>query len=267
MITITGILTDPGWLDTHTLTIEWAPGVTETQDLAAGVYEFQLSHVYTTPGDYIVTITAADPDGGRSSQVFSIKVQLNVVDAGPDQVANEGQSVHFMGSFVDPGLLASPQAGEIILWDFGDGVTTTGVLTPTHSFGDNGNFTVTLTVTDTYGSAGHDSLQVFTANIPPSLESLPDRTVRPGQVITITGVLTDPGWLDTHTLTIEWAPGVTETQDLAAGVYEFQLSHLYPTSGDYIVTVTAADPEGGVSTQVFSIKVQLYEVFLPLTQR
>ena len=178
-------------------------------------------------------VIVTDNDALPMSDFETIQVTVNevnldpIVDAGPDQEASEGQPVHFTGSFVDPGLLASPQAGESILWDFGDGVTASGVLTPTHSFGNNGNFTVTLTVTDTYGGAGHDSLQVSTTNTPPALEALPDRTVRPGQAITITGVLTDPGWLDTHTLTIEWAPGVTETLDLAAGVYEFQLSHVY----------------------------------------
>ena len=144
-------------------------------------------------------------------QVTVNEVNLDpIVDAGPDQEAGEGQPVSFTGSFVDPGLLASPQAGESILWDFGDGVTASGVLTPTHSFGNNGNFTVTLTVTDTYGGAGYDSLQVSTTNTPPAIEALPDRIAISGQPITITGFITDPGWLDTHTLTIEWSSGVTE---------------------------------------------------------
>ena len=61
--------------------------------------------------------------------------------------------------------------------------------------------------------------------------------------------------------------GVTENLDLAAGVYEFQLSHAYAALGDYTVTITVADPDGGLSSQVFTITVQLYEIFLPLTRR
>jgi hypothetical protein len=225
------------------------------------------------PGTYPVKVIVTDNSGFPLSDFEIIQVTVNevnldpIVDAGPDQAANEGQPVHFTGSFVDPGLLGIPQAGESILWDFGDGITTTGVLTPTHSYGNNGIFTVTLTVTDTYGGAGHDSLQVSTTNISPVLEALPDRTAGPGQLITINGVFTDPGWLDTHTLTIEWAPGVTENLDLAAGVYEFQLSHTYTTLGDYTVTISVADPDGGQSSQDFIITVQLYEIFLPFTRR
>jgi PKD repeat protein len=266
--------TDPD-VPGQTLTFSLGPGAPTgaSIDPSTGVFTWTPTEAQG-PGNYplkvIVTDNGASPmNDFETIQVTVNEVNLNpIVDAGPDQEASEGQPVHFTGSFVDPGLLASPQAGESILWDFGDGVTTTGVLTPTHSFGNNGNFTVTLTVTDTYGGAGHTSLQVSTTNTPPDLKALPDRTVRPGQVITITGVLTDPGWLDTHTLTTEWAPGVTETLDLAAGVYEFQLSHVYTEPGDYIVTITAADPDGGLSSQFFTITVQLdYEVFLPFTQR
>jgi PKD repeat protein len=258
----------------QTLTFSLGPGAPSgaSIDPLTGVFTWTPTEAQG-PGIYPLKVIVTDNGTFPLSDYEIIQVTVNevnldpIVDAGPDQEASEGQPVHFTGSFVDPGLLASPQAGETILWDFGDGVTTTGVLTPTHSFGNNGNFTVTLTVTDTYGGAGHDSLQVSTTNVPPVLDALPDRTIGPGQVITINGTLTDPGWLDTHTLTIEWAPGVTETLDLAAGVYEFQLSHVYTVLGDYTVTITAADPDGGLSSQVFTIKVQLFEVFLPLTQR
>ena len=258
----------------QSLTFSLGPGAPSgaSIDPLTGVFNWTPTEAQG-PGTYPLKVIVADNGSFPLSDFEIIQVTVNevnldpIVDAGPDQAANEGQPVHFTGSFVDPGLLGSPQAGESILWDFGDGITTTGVLTPTHSYGNNGIFTVTLTVTDTYGGAGHDSLQVSTTNISPVLEALPDRTAGPGQVILINGAFTDPGWLDTHTLTIEWAPGVTENLDLAAGVYEFQLSHTYTALGDYTVTISVADPDGGLSSQVFTVTVQLYEIFLPFTRR
>jgi len=59
--------------------------------------------------------------------------------------------------------------GHTVLWDFGDGTTTTGTLTPTHTYGDNGVFTVTLTVTDATGLSATDSLVVSVANVAPQV--------------------------------------------------------------------------------------------------
>jgi hypothetical protein len=258
----------------QSLTFSLGPGAPSgaSIDPLTGVFNWTPTEAQG-PGSYPVKVIVTDDAGFPLSDFEIIQITVNevnldpIVDAGPDQAAGEGQLVQFTGSFVDPGLLGSPQAGESILWDFGDGMTAAGVLTPTHSFGNNGTFTVTLTVTDVYGGAGHDSLQVSTTNTSPILETLPDRTARPGQNIIINGAFTDPGWLDTHTLTIEWAPNITDTLDLAAGVYEFQLSHTYTTLGDFFVTIMVADPDGGLSSQVFTIKVQLYETFLPLTRR
>ena len=272
-LVFTATATDPD-VPGQTLTFSLGPGAPSgaSIDALTGVFTWTPTEAQG-PGIYPVKVIVTDNGTFPMSDFEIIHITVNeinlnpVVDAGPDQEASEGQPVHFTGSFVDPGLLASPHAGELILWDFGDGITTTGVLTPTHSFGNNGTFTVTLTVTDAYGGAGQDSLQVSTTNSPPVLEALPDRTAGPGQVVTINGVFTDPGWLDTHTLTIEWEPGITETQELAAGVHKFQLSHVYTILGDYNVTITVADPDGGLSSQVFTITVQLYEVFLPLTRR
>jgi PKD repeat protein len=66
--------------------------------------------------------------------------------------------VSFAGSFNDPYL----DAGYTIVWDFGDGTTASGTLTPTHVYNAPGSFTVTLTVTDDDGGVGVDTLKVTT---------------------------------------------------------------------------------------------------------
>jgi PKD repeat protein len=97
-----------------------------------------------------------------------------VVDAGPDQTVNEGDAVAFSGGFVDP------DQGEThtIAWNFGDGATASGTLTPTHTYSDDGTYTVSLTVTDSGGRAGRDTLTIIANDLGPTahVESVPSIT-------------------------------------------------------------------------------------------
>ena len=82
--------------------------------------------------------------------------QPPIVDAGPDQAVAVGQLVQFSGSAVDP------DGDEIVSieWDFGDGNTAVGTLTPTHTYTAAGSYTVTLTVIDDRGGVGVASMVV-----------------------------------------------------------------------------------------------------------
>ena len=74
MIDITGVLTEPGALDTQTVVIEWQEGVTETLNLPAGASGFGVSHSYAAPGLYTVIVTITDKDGGMAEQSFVVVV-------------------------------------------------------------------------------------------------------------------------------------------------------------------------------------------------
>ena len=186
-----------------------------------------------------------------------------MADAGADQGVLEGEVVTFDGSFIDPGLLL---AGETFAWDFGDGATMTGTLTPAHTYVDNGVFTVTLTVTDTEGGVGTDWLLVTVDNAAPVLGAFADQTLTEGETLTISGALSDAGVLDTQTVVIEWEAGVTETLNLAAGETGFEASHLFAAAGTYTVTVTLTDKDGGEAVQTFEVTVNpsVWEFFLPV---
>ena len=66
---------------------------------------------------------------------------LSLICAGPDQVVDEGTPVQFTGH-------AFTAVGSTFTWDFGDGATASGTLTPAHTYQDNGTYTATLTAKD-----------------------------------------------------------------------------------------------------------------------
>ena len=88
------------------------------------------------------------------------------VDVGTDQTADEGETVRFSGSYVDPGVLDS----HTIVWDFGDGIRAVNTVAPQHVYKNDGDFTVTLTVTDNDGGVGFDSLVVRVVNKAPIVQ-------------------------------------------------------------------------------------------------
>lgn len=98
--------------------------------------------------------------GGNS--VPSVSILINtynrppIAEAGPDQSVNEGDTVTFSGSFIDADL----DDTHTISWDFGDGSTDSGTLTPTHVYANSGVYTVTLTITDSGGGVGTDTLDI-----------------------------------------------------------------------------------------------------------
>jgi hypothetical protein len=221
------------------------------------------------PGVYPLTVIVTDDGIPPLSDAETFTVTVNEVNlaplvyAGNDRTVQEAQPIQFSGAFTDTGQLAQSLAEATIHWDFGDGLSATGSLTPTHSYADNGVFTVTLVVTDTLGAVGQDSLQVTVTNSAPNLEPLPDQEVKIFHLVELPVAFTDPGWMDSHTVTIEWAPGVTETLELPAGVTDFVLQHTYARGGQYTVTVIVTDQDGAFDSRTFMINVEAYQVFFP----
>jgi PKD repeat protein len=196
-----------------------------------------------------------------------------IVDAGGDQMALEGEVISFTGTYTNGGLIlgGSPQAVGV-LWNFGDGTTISGTLSPTHAYPNDGEFIVTLVVTSAFGKVGEDTLLVTVENVLPVVEPLaPEQTVKAGEALTITGSFTDTGLLDAHLLTIAWGDGLTATLELEAGVFDFSISHVYASAGTYTATLTLAD-EDGETVQTFVVLVGEvaevgYTISLPLVQK
>jgi hypothetical protein len=159
-----------------------------------------------------------------------------------------------------------------IAWNFGDNTIVTGTLTPTHAYADDGVYTVTLTITDDLGAVGADSLLVTVSNVAPVIAPLADQEITVGDALTLTATFTDPGLLDTHTAVIVWGDGLSETLDLAGGVYSFEITHSYAMTGTYPVTVTLSDDDGGVDVASFDVHVgavvvTTYTIWLPVINK
>jgi PKD repeat protein len=233
------------------------------------------SFVYTPTLNFngLITFTYHAFDGQAASNLVTVSIEINpvndapIAEAGEDQTTSEGQAVKFNGSYTDPDLLRSLGIGQqhTISWDFGDGATASGVLTPTHTYADNGVYTVTLAISDGLGGVGMDWLVVTVVNVAPELAALPNLTITVGEPLTLTGAFSDPGLLDAHTVLINWGDGLTETQELLAGVYDFSAGYTYAIEGVYTVTVTVTDDDGGSDSQSFTVTVEQawYSTFLP----
>jgi hypothetical protein len=181
------------------------------------------------------------------------------IEASPDP-ADEGSPVQFTGDVVDSAALAA-ETGDI-LWDFGDGITTTGVLTPTHTFQDNGVFTVTLTAAGTTGVLGSAQTPITVNNVAPTVMAGPDQGAKTGQVVAFSGSFSDPGALDTHTYQWNFGDGTTASGSLAP-------THIYTAAGAFTVTLTVTDKDGGVGVDTLNVSVEAagQKVYLPLLIR
>jgi len=114
------------------------------------------SHVYSNPGEYVVTLRVYDEEYETDiyAETVTVKEYLPsenrapIADAGGPYSGIVNVSLTFNGSDS-----YDPDEDNTIsyLWDFGDGTDST-VANPAHIYFTVSNYTVTLTVTDNHGS-------------------------------------------------------------------------------------------------------------------
>jgi hypothetical protein len=179
-----------------------------------------------------------------------------VVTAGGDAIINEGATFAGSVSFTDPD--GSSWTATV---DYGDGsVMETLTLTGnsfdlSHVYADDGTYTVTVTVTDDDGGMGSDTLTVTVLNVAPTVEAGADQSVQVFDQVSFTGEFSDPGLLDTHTLTWDFGDGTT-----AAGT--LTLGHTYNLVGKYTVTLTVMDDDAAVGIDTLEVEViQKYAIW------
>ncbi|TPW18146.1 MAG: Uncharacterized protein FD129_83, partial [bacterium] len=247
---------DPGFLDSHTATVNWGDGTTQVAAISSKT--ISAEHTYGDDGAYTVTVTVADDDGGTAARNFTATVSnvAPTLAALADRSAAEGTVVNLQGAtFTDPGFLDTHSANV----DWGDGTSKAAVISSqtvnaSHSYGDNGSYAVTVTVTDDEGGTSAQGFTVTVSNVAPTLAALAGQNAAEGSPVSLQGAaFTDPGFIDSHTATVDWGDGTSQSAFIASKTVQAQ--HAYGDNGAYLVTVTVADDDGGTSTQTFTATV------------
>ncbi len=266
-VSLTATFTDPGVQDTHTASINWGDGAVEAGGVSEsnGSGSVAGSHVFVDDGNYTVTVSITDDDGGSNSVSFTVNVgNANpVVDAGPDQTALLADTVSLApASFTDVGVDDTHTA--TINW--GDGTVEFGVVTESggsgtvagsHAYAAADNYTIAVTVTDDDGGVGSDTLTVTVGsspNVRPTVDAGPDGIIDEGSTFTSTGSFVDPD--DTSwTATVDYGDG-SGAQPLALNPDNtFALSNTYTDDGVYTLTVTVTDDDGGAGSDTATVTV------------
>lgn len=217
-------------------------------------------------GEYQIEFFAVD-NVDNQGQTQSVQAFLDttppaVVIGGP-YVGNEGTTFTFdaAGTFDAGSGLAE------IAWDLDTDGAFDDALGPTatRTYGDDGSFFIGLQVTDNLGNSDIASTTVDVQNANPvvNITSISTPQPYPGQVITIEGSFTDAGWLDTHTVLVDWGDGqttqatVTELNEAPEARGTFTAQHSYTAMGPFNITVTVTDDDGGTGTTSAQAEVGL----------
>jgi hypothetical protein len=261
-------------------------------DINPVVIPVTATHSWGDNGIYLIQVNIEDDDGGATNFAGSFDVKnlapFEVNFTAPTS-GGEGDSLLFEATITDPG------SDDLTFdWDWGYGPTDTETFyndgvgpdpapspwgtypftatsSQSHTYGDDGVFGVKLKVTDDDGGSLLLATTVNVFNHDPSVTSysLPS-TSDEGEVVTFKWEITDPG-SDDIILDFDWGDGTTETVTFfndgvgpdpypsPGGVFPFQVTadvdHIYGDNGDFTVTATVSDDDGGSASFSSDISV------------
>lgn len=210
------------------------------------------SNVRTSKGEYTsltfrvivadgqLNMRLADQGGVNSTFALNalsvVEVTPLLVHAGADRTGVEGKPVAFQAT-------ASGTGPFEIVWEFGDGSTQTGSLTPTHTYLDNGTYTATVRVTDAYGITSTDSLKVTVDNVAPTASLSGPSSGETFVPLQFAASATDSSPIDQSAgFDYRWLFG-DGTRAIGKNV-----THTFAEAGTFTITMTATDKDGGSTT-------------------
>jgi len=239
-ISMAGTATDPGSIDQAGLTYDWAFG-----DGAEGKGPI-VSHSYAQPGDYQVTLTVSDKDGGQGADTATVSVTLEPINHAP--VANDDSANTDENTPVSVAVLANDTDPD------NDPLTVTNLAQPANG-AVSLNQDNTVTYTPNPGFTGADSF-TYTAN-----DGLLDSNVATVNV-TVNPVNRAPVASFTYVctaLTCDFDASGSYDPDGSIRYYDWDfgggsigsgvnVSHVYGQAGSYQVTLMVTD-DGGMTSE------------------
>ena len=251
---------DPNPNAALTASINWGDGSAPTVlDLPAGSYAFSAPHDYTTDAAARFNIGVTLTDGSGASAFAQTTVAIS--DPSPKFAASglvlSSSSIDENAPVTVSGTIVSPSGihTNTVVIDWGDGSTDTTIVLPPgddtfsapHTYLNpppgtaSGSFAINASVTNEEGKAGTASTSIIVNKVPPQFTaadmSLSQPVATGGDTTTLGGQFTDPGTLETHTVTINWGDGSPPAvllelvgQVVASttpGLYTFSASHQY----------------------------------------
>ncbi len=252
-IQLRGNPSDPG---ADTLTYSWT--ITKNGDFfKSGTFR----NVNVRPDDngtYEAQYIVFDDDGQSATDIFTWTVlNLNptaeIIDAdtgdpvtGIAEIGEEGSTITLGADVDDPSSVDTFTYDWTISQPGSDPITGTN---PTISFvsPDDGLFFVSLTVTDDDGGSFSPSAPIISVNnADPIIENLvTDPTPAVGATVSLGIFFSDPGELDTHSMTVDWGDG--DTDSISSATSPETLTHSYGSAGPRQAEVCITDDDGGTS--------------------
>lgn len=216
----------------------------------------RVTHAYTGPGSFLVSLTVQDP-GGRSASISkSVTVTAGIRPTALFTFSPTAPGVSQDIFFTAAGSTAAPGRRIVAYdWDFGSGRTATGVTT-VKRYDTAGSYVVTLQVTDDTGLTGTTTQTVqvqagVSGGISASLVASPTAP-KVNQAVQFNAVASRPS--DGATI-VEYrfnfgVPGVADT------VTSNPLTTFtYTTVGTYVVTVQVRDSAGRTALASLTVTV------------
>ena len=156
-------------------------------------------------------------------------------------------------------------------WDLdGDGeFDDSTIINPTfETVGDNAVKTVKVRVTDAIGDSDVATSTVTINNVAPAVVTLGNNGPKfENTSVLISGLISDAGWLDGLTATVDWGDGAgpqpltgTVENDRPNATLTFSEAHTYGDNGSYTVTVCGTDDDGATTTPCKTTVVSMLNV-------
>jgi len=220
---------DPDAGDTHTATVDWGDGVTESPTIneSGGIGTLGGTHVYADQGTYTVTVTVKDNNGGTATGSFkaivaSVAPTATLSNSGPVNEGAPSATVTFtnqLDSSADTaaGFHYAYDLNNDGTFDVGDGTYGGSVTSASQNVPANlltqgpSDHTVAARIIDKDGQFTNYTTTIHVNNVAPTLTNISGDTINENSLATIKATIVDPSSTDTFEVNVDWMDGATAT--------------------------------------------------------